>query len=368
MFVVGFLGTKTKGPLLREALLLKSLQLGSLRFGLSESKKDIGPSAYPSKYKDTVTSMQPHNIQQTHQDISLARLSSYQHFFQVTDPDEVYGIYCWNEAISGALFRLISITEVVMRNRFHHALSLYADQSFSPVGHTTSNDWYNHIPLSGKSQDKIRKETHVCRKGKWLAKHKTPSANDVVSRMTFGFWPNLLDSNVPWGPLLPQIVPGHRHKTESHWKVLKNQDALYARIELVNKLRNRIAHFEPVWKQGVLRQEKRQRQNQKPAVVQLAPMTPEQALARLSLLHDRTLELLKWFSPDRAKDYENSYVRSHFDWLCSTEGLRSYQSFTPGITLPAARFKRDINGLMKRHSMIRLEKNNRQSGVFYSVV
>ncbi|OOV85970.1 hypothetical protein BTA35_0215805 [Oceanospirillum linum] len=344
------------------------MQLGSFRFGRSESKKDISPSAYASDYKDAFTIMQPHNIQQTHQDISLARLSSYRSFFAVVDPDEIYGIYCWNEAVSGALFRLISITEIVMRNRFHHALSAYAYQACSVAGDSESNDWYNHIALSGKSRDKIFKETHDRRQGKWLPKKRPLSANDVVSRMTFGFWPSLLDAKLPWQELIPKIVPGHRHKQMAHWKVQKNQDALYARIDLVNRLRNRIAHFEPVWKQGALREERRPRQNFKPGIAQNAPVTVGQALDRLRLLHDRTWEPLRWLSPSRAKDYENSYVKHHFDWLCSAEGLAAYQAFKPGTSLPASRFKRELNTLMKHRSMVRVTKNNRQSGVFYNIL
>ncbi|MEC8900461.1 MAG: Abi family protein, partial [Pseudomonadota bacterium] len=199
--------------------------------------------------------MQPSNIQQTHIDISHARLSSYQNFFQCHDPQEVYGIYCWNEAISGALFRLISITEVVMRNRFHVALSQHFYSAMS-VGSYEANDWYNHVGLTNKSQVKVRGVTHKppSRRGQqWTPKRPMPTSNDVVSQMTFGFWLKLLDARAPWENLIPNVLPGHRHREASHWKKLRNQDALYARIDLVNRLRNRIAHFEPVWKQKALR-------------------------------------------------------------------------------------------------------------------
>ncbi len=313
--------------------------------------------------------MQPNNIQQTHTDISVARLSSYRFMFHGADDHEIYGVYCWNEALSATLFRLISITEVVMRNRFHSALSLHLHNHRS-VGRNDSNDWYNHVTLPSKSVQKLKKETHYRqrRTGNLIPKNPAPSSNDVVSRMTFGFWPKLLDASLPWGDLLPQIVPGHRYKTSSHWRVRRNQDALYARLDLVNKIRNRIAHFEPVWKQGDLYEERRQRPGSPmPVIEHSAPTTPAECIARLKLIHDRIAELLKWLSPDRHKDYMDNYVESHFTWICSQEGLNTYKQLKPGVALPLSKFKRDLNGLMKKRVMISVNRKNDQIGTYYPV-
>ena len=347
--------------------MIKSLHLGSLQADRGERRKDVSPSAYGIYYRIGGYLVQPANIQQTHIDISVARLSSYRTMFHGANDHELYGIYCWNEALSATLFRLISITEVVMRNRFHTALSLHLHNHQS-VGRNDSNDWYNHVNLLSKSADKIRSETHFYQKRRkaWLPKRHQPSANDVVSRMTFGFWPKLLDASLPWGQLLPQIVPGHRHKTAAHWSVRRNQDALYARMDLVNKVRNRIAHFEPIWKQGDLYEERRWRQGSpNPSVQFSAPTTPVEAIKRLKLIHDRTTELLKWLSPDRHKDYMDSYVESHFNWLCSQEGLNSYMTFKPGITMPISKFKRDLNGLTKKKVMVSVNRKDNPVGTYY---
>ncbi len=313
--------------------------------------------------------MQPLNIQQTTEDISLARLSSYHNFFTSLSHHEAYGLYCWNEALSTTLFRLISITEIVMRNRFHVALSLHCQSNPASVGRPDANDWFNHINFPSKSQDKIKGITHYRhRRHGWLPRQPMPSSNDTVSQMTFGFWPALLNASVPWGTLLPDIVPGHRHKTSAHWNVQRNQDALYARLDLVNKLRNRIAHFEPVWKQRGICEEKRQRRNQPlPAIVVPAPTTPSDAIKMLHERHDRTTELLHWLSPNRARDYEQSYVRDHFKWICSDEGLAAYQQMKPGYELPLSRFKRELNGIVRRGDMIRVNRSGTQHGTFYPV-
>ncbi|MCS6137137.1 hypothetical protein G3496_19740 [Shewanella baltica] len=314
--------------------------------------------------------MQPINIQQTHIDISLARLSSYRAMFHGANDHELYGIYCWNEALSATLFRLISITEVVMRNRFHTALSLHLHNRNS-VGRKGSNDWYSNIALTSKSAEKIRAETHFYHKNSktWRPKKPQPSANDVVSRMTYGFWPKLLDvSGIAWGQLLPQIVPGHRYKDSTYWSVTKHQDALYARLDLVNRIRNRIAHFEPVWKQGALYEERRERHGSpKPSIELYAPRSPAEVILRLKLIHNRITELLKWLSPDRYSDYMTSYVESHFNWVCSDEGLTAYKQMQPRVSMPMSRFKRDLNGILTRQVMVTVSSKSSPVGTYYPI-
>ena len=288
--------------------------------------------------------------------------------FQGADNHEIYGIYCWNEALSANLFRLVSIIEVVLRNRFHTTLSLHQN-NLQPIGRNDSNDWYNHITLPSKSAVKIRNETHLRRRGGMVERNPPPSPNDVVSRMTFGFWLKLLDANLPWEQLIPEIVPNHRYKTSVHWSTLRNQDALYSRIELVNKLRNRIAHFEPVWKQGNLKEERRPRQGAAaPRVEFNAPVSPSEAIQRLSLIHARSIELLKWLSQDRYNDYCSSYINSHFKWLCSQEGLDTYTQLRPGLSIPKSKFKREITSQLKLRNKISITCKGKAIGTYYPII
>ncbi|AWK84302.1 Abi family protein [Photobacterium damselae] len=83
--------------------------------------------------------MQVQDYQYLKQDLSLPRLSSYQHFFKPESPIELYGHYCWNEAISAAFFRLIGIVEITLRNKLHSALSQHYYNS-SSIGSKESNE------------------------------------------------------------------------------------------------------------------------------------------------------------------------------------------------------------------------------------
>lgn len=230
--------------------------------------------------------------------ISAPRLSSYRKFFQPQTDEELLGIYHWHEALCAAFSRNLAWVEIVLRNRLHEALS----RRFG-TGTGASRDWYHHLDLSSHSRDCVRKITHR-QSGK--PRHLAP--DDVVAKLTFGFWPSLLDvekdiqgARIAWGGILVEVVPGHRQSQATYWGVLAHRDALFARLDLCKDLRNRIAHHEPIWKQGALYEETKPRPRRTVAVVAPPPKTPAEALTRLQLLHDRVMELLHWLSPEVAR-------------------------------------------------------------------
>lgn len=121
--------------------------------------------------------------------ISHARLSNYRTFFSPADDNGTLGLYQWNDDVSGALFRAMSLLEIVLRNQFHKALG----SRYGAVGPTGGKDWFNHLKLNPDSREKVKKITHKKRHGTWLPRSPMPSPDDVVSKLTFGFWPHLLD-------------------------------------------------------------------------------------------------------------------------------------------------------------------------------
>lgn len=276
--------------------------------------------------------MQPQNMEKTKAVISAARLSSYQKFFNCATDNELFGVYCWNIHLSACFYNLISIVEVALRNRFHFALS----DHFSPGA--ISFDWYNSLKLQPKTANKIKKITHYKKRGRgeWIPKDPVPSADDVVSRLTFGVWKNLLDveedcdgNKIPWGNLIPKILVNHRTQEVAFWSREKNQDFLFARIGLVGDVRNRICHFEPIWKQGDLYEERRPRQGYSLKIEYPAPSSPSISVDRLRLIHNRMVKLLYWLSKARASDYTTSENCKKFFNICCDQGLISYKNLLP---------------------------------------
>lgn len=281
--------------------------------------------------------------------LSHARLSNYRSFFGATDDAQVLALYQWNDELSACLFRTISLVEVLLRNQFHRAFSL----RYGVVGGHGSKDWYAHVALSPLSQNKIKEITHYKQGQQFLPRIPAPSPDDVISGLTFGFWPRLLDLNkdtnnqpIAWGSILLDVLPGHRQRQVTHWAKRKHQDALFARLDLCNELRNRIAHHEPIWKLGPLMTEGRPRQG-KPLTVQLvAPTTPEDALTRLRLLYDRVTELLGWLSPDMAAQHAVCELHLRCLSLLKSDTLRAYQHAKPPAEIDMAKV-RNLRALRK---------------------
>ncbi|MFM0233269.1 Abi family protein [Paraburkholderia sediminicola] len=266
------------------------------------------------------------------QALSYPRLSNYRSFFGAADDAEALGLYQWNEDLSAVFFRIISLVEVVLRNQFHHAMS----RRYGAAGGHESKDWYLHVALGAHSRSKIIDITHYRQGQQMLPRVPAPSPDDVVSRLTFGFWPHLLDlkkdlhhQTVSWGPILVDVLPGHRQRQVTYWDKLKHRDSLFARLDLCNELRNRIAHHEPIWKLGPLMREGRARPGSPLIIDALGPSTPADALARLRLLYGRIIELLSWLSPTCAVQHNMSNMHLRCLNLLRPEALTTYRRGLP---------------------------------------
>jgi len=261
-------------------------------------------------------------------DTSSTRLSSYRVFFGVQD-ESAYAIYKWNEEINSRLMKLLGVVEVILRNKIHSSLS--KEYSNRATGSASSNNWFNHVNLSAKTKEKLNKV--LKKRGRLI--NPPPSPNIVISQMTFGFWPNLLaklekdltNKPVPWDKLFPSIFPGLPRKPNTYWKKLKHREQIITRCMRASELRNRAAHLEPVWKFGILFEE---RLNIKPEeqksedIEAPKPATPKEAIARLKLEIDRALELLSYLSPTSYRDYMDSQSYKTLDWLVTEEAMKAF--------------------------------------------
>lgn len=270
----------------------------------------------------------PKDITAALDDLSAPRLLSYRVFFANPSDEELYGIYCWNEAISMRLMRLIGNIEIVLRNRFHRELSRFTYTPGTSAGTQESNDWYRFVIKPGtKAAHLVTKHTT----GGSLV--STTPCHYVVAQMTYGFWPRLLQIRktnagvlIPWNTMIPAMFPDHHKKANTYWASQHEQDKLFMRLDLIGDLRNRVAHFEPVWKFGELRDEWIQRTHNPVSVVASAPSNPAEAIARLRLVYTRTTQLLSWLSKSRARDYMESENHINLDWLLSHEGFDHFRN------------------------------------------
>ncbi|MBA1245914.1 hypothetical protein G7016_24650 [Pseudomonas japonica] len=287
--------------------------------------------------------MRPLDVDPFIKALSAPRLRNYRSYFNAVDDQDVYGCYQWNNEVSRSFVPLIHLVEVVMRNAYHQELSRFHSQRLNQVV-VDSMDWYNHLSLPQHNDGGLSKTLRKLRKKTSFTDH------DVVSNLTFGFWTNISrETNTQWGIVLPLVFPN----SSRNFALTKNQDWLEARVGLVNDIRNRISHWEPIWKRGDLMEERVIRPTSAPLkVVQLAPTTPEQSIQRINTEYDRTLSLLGMLDGDLAAGYQDSHNHEHFKWVCSEAGLSSHRAYKRRATLPFAMAKRNLASLVKGQTMV----------------
>jgi len=270
--------------------------------------------------------MQPLNIAETLEAISLSRLSTYRSMFAPANDLELYGIYCWNESVANGFSTLLATVEITLRNGFHRELS----KRFGPPAGGPNTHWYDYLDLSPRSVEKIDEI-----RGHYRWRRFAPNPGDIISGLSFGFWKHLLDvthardgSPVPLNEVLTDLLPNYRNGSAAHWAKQANQDKLYSRLETAWDMRNRIAHHEPIWKFGVLLEERRWRHRYRPAQVRNRPVNVAQSLDRMNLTYNRCFELLYWLSSHRAADYKASPNHHKMKYLMSAKAIADYKSFS----------------------------------------
>lgn len=210
-----------------------------------------------------------------------------------------FKLYLYNARLSKSFLYPLHILEVVLRNRINSIFcSVYGpywprDPSFIAV-------------LTQESKDAL---------ANGIRRADSSNTEDVVATLTFDFWSNLFRPEYDralWQTQMSVLLPNHT-KTRKEFQLV---------VKKFNKLRNRIAHHEPIHSMD------------------------------LSKYHQEILEAIKWMSPPsgdwvkhhstvnsvmRTKPSANGEPKPHFKERCDTDC--SLQPLSLSLdTLPASRF------------------------------
>ena len=144
-------------------------------------------------------------------------------------------LYRYNLKLSQELFTIISCFEIGLRNSIdRHYISMLG------------NEWLlNSIQYNGIFYPQECKITKKIIERKISAMQTNYSHSNLVSDMDFGFWKYLFAKpqyNAGTKSLL-KIFP---NKPISSKNTQYNQKYIFKKLESINKLRNRIAHHEPI--------------------------------------------------------------------------------------------------------------------------
>lgn len=140
-------------------------------------------------------------------------------------------LYEWNTRVSGAFYEDIAHLEVILRNAIHEQMTIW----HAAVGRP--GEWYDD---PGGLLDERRHNQIAEARERIRTAGKTETPGKVVSELMFGFWRFLLDARYQptlWAQALRFAFPG---------LVPPRRSDLYGPIDRLYRLRNRIAHHEPI--------------------------------------------------------------------------------------------------------------------------
>lgn len=262
----------------------------------------------------TSTSSSTASVAQVLDRLSAARLVPYGAAFMPNSPEAKLGCYLWAQALSASLHPFVGLIEVVLRNAIHQSLSLQVTARAS-----VSAAWYDRavpgaIALKGKSLERI--EQRLCEGTPPTRRLIQPSPDAVVSGMSFGFWPNLLEglSNRHAPRTFTDVFPHHPHSKPPYWSREANKLAALTQVKRLQQLRNRVCHFEPIWKPHAI------------SPGHGSPRHWSHAVAALRKFHAEMLDVLVWISPETAAAYRASFGWDWFNKLCTTHAVNGFLS------------------------------------------
>lgn len=169
--------------------------------------------------------------------LTQQRLSSY---LTATrgDLNRALRLYDWNTALSAALYEVLGMFEVVLRNALDRELGAFGSRK------QWTQSWYLQHLLDTKGENDIA----IARQ---RATRKAPAEvhGKVICELSFGFWRFLLENRYRtsiWIPAIHHAFPNH----PSYPAVGFHRD-VRDRVAVLHELRNRVAHLEPIHRGNV---------------------------------------------------------------------------------------------------------------------
>lgn len=169
--------------------------------------------------------------------LSAARIGTYEMATKVVPSlGGALALYAWNSQVSAAMLSPLHMCEVVIRNAISDAITIeYGDQwPWNPA-------FEGSLPIKGRFN--MRAHLKSQRKDK-------ATTGKVIPELSFVFWEKMFtcrfDDQI-WNDHLKQVMP----HLDPLWDTQTARGKIYKDIEQIRKLRNRIAHHEPIIKRDL---------------------------------------------------------------------------------------------------------------------
>lgn len=151
------------------------------------------------------------------------------------DRHKAMELYCWNTDISAAFYVMLQFCELSIRNGAVEAV----EAVFGPNWHLNRGFAYTLPVLRGNRRYQPRNDLQSCAA-------RLPTAGKVVAELKFAFWQNLFVKGQQariWDTHLAPAFPGY----DRALTLAQARAKMHDHIEKIRRLRNRIAHHEPIF-------------------------------------------------------------------------------------------------------------------------
>lgn len=247
------------------------------------------------------------NYNELKRTLSPHKLNSYQNYLSCQSDKELIAAYMVLQSLQEKFYLPIQLVEITLRNNINDAVKGHLIARGAT--RNQSNRWYNSVPVTSLSIEQVR---NAKLKANREVRGRGANHNDVVARLTFGFWVYLLDT--------PHRLTGPENSAHQLWPFLNDQvfpnrgnkriPALFNDLNTLSKLRNRLFHHEPIWSgSGVNSKQK--------------------ALDKLQQKYSLVMDVLGYMSPDKLLLVNNIDLISEFNLHCSMQKFSDYEDLLP---------------------------------------
>jgi hypothetical protein len=258
----------------------------------------------------------------------------------------------WNCELSTCFSALLSFFEIALRNKVHYSMSQFY----------CKDNWYDDVSLKLKKStlDKIDDIRYVGYGKKRKLRYPAPSSDEIVSRVSFGFWPGVLGSiDLRYAhKILPNIFPYHILNVNSlDWNIPPNKNRELEFIYELNSFRNRIAHHEPLWKFAAIKDTS----GINPVIIVPSSNNLSDSLNRFTRLLSFIDKSMAAMDQNFHTDLIQSSWRRKLNYLLSDRGVVRYKTLKhcPAYhSLTPAEFRRKFKLIVKENKPVRVGNSN----------
>jgi hypothetical protein len=210
--------------------------------------------------------------------LSESRFGFYLEAVGGLDVQGALDLYIWNLRLGAAFYGALAILEVTLRNSLHRTLSdvygssWFNDSRFVALANAvlrppptaqrlpqprTMPDPTDLLRDIAKVEERLRRDmTNRAGPRPTAGTRLTPTSDDIVAALDFGYWTNLFNRDLD----APLFVTGSLYKAFPLFRdpagIQKNprRADIAGELNAIRKYRNRVMHFEPLFKGNVAKE------------------------------------------------------------------------------------------------------------------